>query len=309
MTDLPLRLLTLSDLETSGVSATGAQRLVRAGALRRVVHGVYADSTWWHALGDRDRTVQRHLAVTRTAAAPPVFCRDSAALLHDWRLLRDPAAPQVLHGPGLGTRSTDRAAHHHSGSLPPEDVVERNGVLLTAPERTALDCARYLPLGAAVVVLDQALAAGVEPDALTARLVLLPGHRGVRRARVALDLADPRAESPGESLTRIVLLQSGLPAFVPQLTIPTGRGVYRADFAWPEAGVLLEFDGRVKYFLDTPTGQALYEERRRESALVEAGWTVLRTDWETVTRRPEQLIARLHLALRGRAPRQRMPQH
>ncbi|MFE7630095.1 type IV toxin-antitoxin system AbiEi family antitoxin domain-containing protein [Kocuria sp. NPDC057446] len=45
MTDLPSRLLTLSDLETSGVSATGAQRLVRAGALRRVAHGVYADPT------------------------------------------------------------------------------------------------------------------------------------------------------------------------------------------------------------------------------------------------------------------------
>ncbi|MFE7630096.1 endonuclease domain-containing protein [Kocuria sp. NPDC057446] len=131
----------------------------------------------------------------------------------------------------------------------------------------------------------------------------------MRRARTALDLADPRAESPGESLIRIVLLQSGLPAFVPQLTIPTGRGVYRADFAWPGAGVLLEFDGRVKYFLGTPTGQALHEERRRELALVEAGWTVLRTDWETVTRRPEQLVARLHLALRGRAPLHRIPQH
>lgn len=303
MTALPPRLLTLADLETVGVSSTGAQRLVRAGALRRVAHGVYADSTWWHALGDRDRTVQRHLAVTRTATAPPVFCQDSAALLHGWRLLRDPGSPQVLHGPGLGTRSTDRAAHHHSGRLPDDDVAERNGVLLTTPLRTALDCARFLPLGDAVVVLDQALAAGVDPGALTARLAPLPGHRGVRRARTALDLADPLAESPGETLTRIVLLQSALPPFVSQLTVRTSRGVYRADFAWPEARVLLEFDGRVKYFLDRPTDQVLYEERRRELALLAEGWTVLRTDWEAVTRRPEQLVARLHLALRGRGPR------
>lgn len=302
MTAFPPRLLTLADLETMGVSSTGAQRLVRTGCLHRVAHGVYACSTWWHALDDRDRSVQRHLAVARAAATPPVFCQDSAALLHDWRLLRDPGTPQVLHGPGHGTRSTGRAAHHHSGRLPDEDVAERAGVLLTTPERTALDCARFLPLGAAVVVLDQALAAGVDPDALTARLVRLPGQRGVRRARTALDLADPLAESPGESLTRIVLRRSGLPPFVPQLTIRTSRGVYRADFAWPEARVLLEFDGRVKYFLDRSTEQVLYEERRRELVLVEEGWTVLRTDWETVTRRPERLVARLHLALRGRAP-------
>ncbi|WP_298588926.1 type IV toxin-antitoxin system AbiEi family antitoxin domain-containing protein [uncultured Kocuria sp.] len=303
MTEFPPRLLTLADLETMGVSSTGAQRLVRSGTLHRVAHGVYAGSPWWHALGDRERTVQRHLAVTRTAAAPPVFCQDSAALLHGWRLLRDPPTPQVLHAPGSGTRSTDRAAHPHSGRLPDEDIAERNGVLLTTPERTALDCARFLPLGSAVVVLDQALAAGVEPAALAARLARLPGHRGVRRARTALDLADPLSESPGESLTRIVLLQSALPPFVSQLTVRTGRGGYRADFAWPEARVLLEFDGRVKYFLDTPTGEVLYAERQRELALVEAGWTVLRTDWETVTRRPEQLVARLHRVLRGRAPR------
>ncbi|MFI7496862.1 DUF559 domain-containing protein [Kocuria sp. M4R2S49] len=303
MTVFPPRLLTLADLQTMGVSSTGAQRLVRAGALHRVAHGVYAGSAWWHALDDRDRTVQRHVAVARTAVAPPVFCRDSAALLHGWRLLRDPGAPQVLHGPGLGTRSTDRAAHHHSGRLPDDDVAERNGLLLTTPQRTALDCARFLPLGAAVVVLDQALAAGVDPGGLTARLARLPGHRGVRRARNALDLADPLSESPGESLTRIVLLQSALPPFVSQPTIRTCRGVYRADFAWLEARVVLEFDGRVKYFLDTPTGEVLYAERRRELALVGAGWTVLRTDWETVTRKPEQLVARLHLALRGRVPR------
>lgn len=303
MTEFPSRVLTLADLETMGVSPTGAQRLARLHALHRVAHGVYASSAWWHGLDDRDRAVQMHRAVTRTARTPPVFCQDSAALLHGWRLLREPRAPQVLHGHGLGTRSTDRSAQHHSGRLPDGDVTERNGVLLTIPERTALDCARFLPLDAAVVVLDQALAAGVHPGALTDRLIRMPGHRGVRRARTALGLADPLSESPGESLTRIVLLQSALPPFVSQLRIPTCRGVYRADFAWPDARVLLEFDGRVKYFLDAPTGQVLYEERRRELALVEAGWTVLRTDWGTVTRRPDELVARLHLALRGRSPR------
>lgn len=300
MTALAPRLYTLADLANVGISATGAQRLARAHRLHRVAQGVYAPSSWWRELGDRARAVQMHHAVDRTALVPPVFCRDSAALLHEWRLLRLPRAPQALHSPTSGTRSTDRLAHQHSGTLPDDDVAVLNGLHLTTAERTSLDCARFLPQNAAVVVMDQALASGVDREALRSRLTALPGHRGVRRARSVLDLADPLSESPGETLTRIVLLQSNVPPFVSQLRIATAAGVFRADFAWPEARLILEFDGRLKYFGPTPTGEVLFRERQREKELTNAGWRVLRTDWETVTQHPDRLVAQLHRAMRGR---------
>lgn len=298
MTALPHRILTLGELEDFGVSSTGAQRLTQANRLHRVARGVYAPLPWWSELQERERALQVHRAVDRSALVPPVFFRDSAALLHDWRLLRLPVAPQVVSPPHRGTRSTDRLASHHSGAVPDDDVTVRHGLRVTTAERTALDCARFLPMSAAVVVADQALAGGASRDRMSARLARLPGHRGVRRARSVLELADPLSESPGESLTRVVLLRSSLPPFVAQLPVATAHGVFRADFAWPEAHLVLEFDGRVKYFGQMPTAEVLFQERRREKELTNAGWRVLRTDWQTVTQRPEQLVAQLHWELR-----------
>ena len=54
-----------------------------------------------------------------------------------------------------------------------------------------------------------------------------------------------------------LMLAAGLPAPVPQYKIRDGSGrvVHRVDFAWPELGVFLEFDGKVKYEKYLRSGQ------------------------------------------------------
>lgn len=47
-----------------------------------------------------------------------------------------------------------------------------------------------------------------------------------------------------------------------------------------EKRVVLEFDGKAKYFDYRPTDEAVLLERQRESALVEAGWAVIRLEWK-----------------------------
>lgn len=307
MTDprLPDRLLTVADLQSVGVSTSEAQRLVRRHVLHRLCQGIYVPLAWWSRLDDDARALQMHHAVARSALEPPVFCYDSAALIHGWRLLRRPARPHVLAPAGKGTRSTGRLAAHHTGTLPSEDVGHVGELSVTTRARTALDCARFLPQDAAVVIMDQALRAGVVREELAERIADLPGHRGVHRAGQALQLADPLAESPAETLTRLVLVRHRLPPFVCQLPVDTPFGVFRADFAWPRARLILEFDGQVKYTGEQPTDQVLLAERRREKALTNAGWRVVRTDWPTITRFPERLVAllRRELALRGSADR------
>jgi very-short-patch-repair endonuclease len=103
--------------------------------------------------------------------------------------------------------------------------------------------------------------------------------RGLRRLEDLLGLLDPRSESPGESRTRLALVAAGLPAPRLQFEIPTAEGVFRADFAWPELMVILEFDGESKYFDYRPTPDVLLAERRRENALVVEGWTLVRARW------------------------------
>jgi hypothetical protein len=63
-----------------------------------------------------------------------------------------------------------------------------------------------------------------------------PGVRGLRQLRQTLDLVDGGAESPYESLTRLLLVHAGLPR--PQTQIPVldeyGFVGARIDMGWSE---------------------------------------------------------------------------
>jgi len=120
-----------------------------------------------------------------------------------------------------------------------------------------------------------------------------------------LHFADGRSESVGESRFRIFCLSAGLPA--PELQVEirnvTGSFVARSDFAYLESGLLIEFDGMIKYgkrLLDGHTPQeALVMEERREDHLRELGWHVLRVTWADLGA-PALLETRIRAAmLRG----------
>jgi len=51
--------------------------------------------------------------------------------------------------------------------------------------------------------------------------------------------------------------------------------------------VALEFDGKTKYFDYKPTAEALFQERQREKALTENGWTFVRVTWADLFREHE----------------------
>lgn len=238
MTDLPHRLLSLAELEDAGLCPTSAQRAVRRGTLVRVVPGIYAPAPWWSRLRPGERAYQVHVAVHRSARRGPVFCRDSAATVLDLRVLHRPLVPHVVQQTDEGSRN-NRHVVHHWAELPATDVVEVDGFRATSHARTTLDCARFLPTPGALTVVDHALRLGVSRQELLARCAALPGHRGVRRARIVLELADPRSESVGETLTRLVVVRAGLPLPELQVCVETDLGTFRPDFVWPEARVIL----------------------------------------------------------------------
>jgi hypothetical protein len=100
-----------------------------------------------------------------------------------------------------------------------------------------------------------------------------------------VDFGDGRSESPGESLSRVALARLGLPAPALQFEVHDGSGllVGRADFGWEEQRTLGEFDGKVKYGRLLRPGQlsedVVYQEKRREDALRDLGWQVVRWSW------------------------------
>jgi hypothetical protein len=92
-------------------------------------------------------------------------------------------------------------------------------------------------------------------------------------AELAIHLADGRAESPLESLSRTRMFQLSLPMPDLQARFFDGDGfIGRTDFHWPALGLVGESDGDVKYAVaEGDSGQevvdALLQEKQREKRL------------------------------------------
>lgn len=249
---------------------------VATGVWLRVRRGAYV------AMDDLDPDPYvrgRQVALARTQAVALqttgriVFSHDSAALLWGLPLFRLPERTHVLvQTARAGDAAADVARHHLD--RPSGELVERRGLAVTGLEQTVVDCARALGARGGLVVADAALAAGARRDVLEEILAASRGGRGVRCAREVVAAADDGAESPGETLARWALLRAGLPAPVTQLPIETHLGVVWADLAWPELRLVAEYDGLQKYRGGTTA--VVIAEKRRQEAIEEVGWRVVR---------------------------------
>ena len=174
----------------------------------------------------------------------------------------------------------------HTSPLAQHDVVQLGGVEVTSLARTIVDLARTLPYEQSVAAGDRALALGLRPYELDQALTEVAGWPGVRWARRVAGFLDERSESVGESVSRVRMAQSLIPAPELQYEVfdDTGALVGRCDFAWPDLRTLGEFDGKIKYGRLLRPGEtieeAVYREKRREDALRDLGWQVVRWIWK-----------------------------
>jgi hypothetical protein len=174
------------------------------------------------------------------------------------------------------------------------DAVRRWSMPVTTPARTWRDLAGILEPPALLAVTDQFVNGLAGRQELREALLRRPRGRGCARARRVLPLADPRAESPMESVLRWLVHQAGLPVPELQFAVRDGGGVFlgRADFAWPDRRVLVEFDGDVHRERDV-----FVKDLRRQNRLIAAGWTVLRFTSADVLGRPEEVLTEIRRAL------------
>jgi hypothetical protein len=177
-------------------------------------------------------------------------------------------------------------------TLTPGSVAVRDGVRLTTLMATALDLGRSLPEDDAVVLLDRLVAdRGVDLGGLRAATDTASGP-GCRRARTAARLADGLAGSPQETRLRLLLHRSSVPRPVAQYVVRDAEGfVARVDFAWPDARLAVEYEGRWH-----GERQNVANDRRRLNRLSAAGWTVLFVTAEDLAD-PVRLVARIAAAL------------
>lgn len=294
-----------SELLAAGYSANELTRLRRSGALGHVRRGAYANPLAELSAAERHRLL---IAATMPRVAEgAVISHQSAAVLHHLPLLSPPLAQVQLTRTDIGSGKRRGLLHLHAAPLADTEICLLGGLRVTSPARTVVDLARTLPLADAVAAGDAALRVGLAAEDLDISLGLAAGRPGIARARRARGLLDGRSESVGESCSRVLMQEQGVPAPEPQFQVydHTGAMVARCDFGWVEQGLLGEFDGKVKYGALLRPGQrpedVVFREKRREDALRELGWMVIRWCWSDL-QRPEVLAARLRRALARAAP-------
>ena len=252
------RPFTREQLLARGVSRRDADAMVRAGVVRRVVHGVYA------AAQAPDDLAFRAESLALVVPAHAVVSDRTAAWLHGVEVLPRSALsspPPVQLVSAEDTRVRRPEADGRRRGLLARDVEVVHGVRVTTRERTALDLGRLLWRFDALAALDGFLRIGVRRERLLLEAGRFRGYRGVRQLRTLLPLADPRAESPGESALRLWWYDAGLPQPEPQFWLYDDQGVgrYRLDLADPGGRFAAEYNGEEFH---TSQADVAYDARR-----------------------------------------------
>jgi very-short-patch-repair endonuclease len=265
------------------------RRELRRGAMISVGHGVVSPVD----VSDVDEYLVRRrraaLAATGAVLVRPghVVSGRSAAVLHGLPTMAVPTSAEMT-APTQDTLGSRPGQHLYGAALSCEYIGSWFGADVTDPARTVVDLARHGRrdgLVAADAALRERLVTRADLDRALAGAI---GWPGVRQARAVLALADPRAESPLESITRLALHDDGFPPVVPQVQIAG----YWVDLLLPDHRLVIECDGRPKYVED-----ALAREKVREHRLGRLRFRVERVMWEDVVRLWPQTRLRLWSAL------------
>jgi len=257
------------------VQSTSQHRLrafgLRVGELDKLRRNAYASSGC--ELTPDDALIVMACAVSDAADSPPVFSHGTARAIWDLPAI-GATSRWVEHVVPAGTRGRTPNVRRRRTDLSTE-AVDIGGLLVTPYEQTLVDHARDARLESGISVCDDALHLELTTrDLLLTELERVPrGRRGRRMAELAIHLADGRAESPLESLSRTRMFQLSLPMPELQHWFYDGEGLIgRTDFYWPQLGLVGESDGDLKYAVpEDDSGRdavdALLQEKQREQRL------------------------------------------
>ncbi|MDQ1687877.1 MAG: hypothetical protein QOK42_852 [Frankiaceae bacterium] len=282
---------TTADAIAAGLSEQEIAGRVEAGLWQRLRRGVFCDGgvvasprmRGWAAVlaaGGVGHAYATGRTTLRLLALPLIDDDDPATEAAD--LVHDDVVVLDRHR----SRATLHPVHRQ---VPVEQRCRIGGCPSLQPVAAMVDAARVLSLEALVCVLDAALHRElVTPESLHALVAASAGCRGVHRLRMAVALADGRAEAPTETLGRL-LLQPLVPGLTPQVQVcdRSARPIARLDLGDERLRLAVEADGR-----STHTGMAA-DDHRRDRRVGAFGWHTERYTWFEVRRQPAALQARI----------------
>jgi hypothetical protein len=190
------------------------------------------------------------------------------------------------------TRQPQLRSHRRQARIETRMV---RGVPVTDPDRTLVDLAYDVSVPQLIQAIEWMLLQrlttidGLTSYALDHRL------RGVRRVRAVMSFVRVGAESPMETLVRLMIRFAHLPEPELNVDIHDDDGLFlaRGDLVYRRWKVLVEYDG---WQHERDARQRQSDIGRRER-LERAGWTVIVVTSHDL-RAPRQIVQRVHLALR-----------
>ena len=259
---------------------------MEAGWLVPQYRGVYA-------VGHTALTDKSHLVAAVYAGGDEALAGYRAAG-RLWGILRG-SQPIEVTGPRSGVQGKAFILHR-SRLIHEEDRALIDNIPVTSLARTLVDLADVLPERQLANAVHEAEVQRLF-DLTQVQRVLerLPGRRGrhkLNRVLSAYRDVQPFTRSRAERLVLRMCEDHGL--LTPRTN--TWVGAHEVDFYWPEAKLVLEFDGGAVH----RTTKAFYEDRKRDRALAAQGIHVVRA---TDRDEPAALAAELHAILSIRTPR------
>lgn len=258
---------------------------VRSGALKRLLPGVFIEATRWETMFGEQKMLALTLGYARRYAARRwVFSRESAAAVWGLPLFGHVGERVHVSLPPAARVQSSRGVFRHTELVRDEDVIEILGVRLTSFERTLFDLAHCQRAETGICALDAGIRRGFsvrrgqQLEAVgiwkSKQIAKLSRSRrpGVGAARLVLALADGRADSVLESVSRLHLSRLGV---AHEMQVPVARpvgGQYWLDFEFTGQGIFGEVDGAIKYLDAEMRGgvsaeEIVLAEKRREDEI------------------------------------------
>ena len=272
--------LTLAQAREAGLSAHAVGSRVRSGRWQRLGRAVFLASE----LPPDGEAVLRAAVLGRGERATASGL--AAAWWHG--LIDELHRPVEVTVPRVGLRGSRPGVRLRRRDLAAADRVELRYLWTTALPLTVIEAA--VQLGAeGPALLDRALQRRVRfPTVVRAHNRNLGRHGSARAGELLVAAAD-RAASQAERVLIALLRAHRITGWRRHYWLEG----YELDVAFPAARVAIEVDGWAWH----SSPERFRADRRRQNALVLAGWIVLRFTWHDLTARPAGVVARIRRAL------------
>ena len=262
-----------------GLSPNAISHRVKIGRLHRVHRGVYS-------VGRPPRTAPERASAAVLACGPGAALSHRSALalwgLTNWPSTMTVTARRNRRLPGLDVHTSERLLRR--------DFRRENGIRVTSPARTLLDCAPLLGQKALARAVNEALRRKLARRSDLADVVKrFPHHRGARRLAGFVDAKGGPTRSGWEDDFPAFCRRFGLPEPVMAAHVAG----WEVDALFPDEKVIVELDG-----WDFHRSRESFEsDRERDATTLAAGHVTVRATWERIYERAAREAARLHTIL------------